>query len=252
MESGEERPRRYELLDSLRGVALVSMILYHFLWDCVYLFHLPVSWFSGSIGDLWQKSICYTFILLSGFCSGIGRHPVKRGWIVTAAGALITIVTLLVTPRQRVLFGVLTLLGASMLITGASQKVLKKIPPVAGVIGCLLLFWVWMPAGDGYVNWFFKDIPLPKTWYHGYLGAFFGFPPSWFFSTDYFPLFPWVFLFLTGYFLYHWIGNSSGFRRYGTLKIPLFSKVGKNSLLVYMIHQPVLYGGLLLWEELFA
>ncbi len=246
------RPRRYELLDSLRGIALVSMILYHFLWDCVYLFHMPASWFSGNIGDFWQKSICCSFILLSGFCCGLGRHPIRRGWIVTAAGGVITLVTLIVVPEQRVVFGILTLLGASMILTGVLQKILNRIFAPLGMAAAFLLFLICAPVNDGYLNLGFFTLSLPKDWYWGYGSAFLGFPHDQFFSTDYFSLIPWYFLFLTGYFLYQWIKSSSLFHRYGTIRIPFFSMIGKHSLPLYLVHQPVLYGALVLWGTILA
>ena len=65
-------------LDALRGATLISMAAYHGMWDLVYLFGLRADWYSETPGYLWQQSICWCFILLSGFCWGLGRRPVKR------------------------------------------------------------------------------------------------------------------------------------------------------------------------------
>lgn len=81
---------RYALLDELRGLDLISMMLYHGTWDAVYLFGVAVPWYAGTPGRLWQQSICWGFILLSGFCLPMGHHPVKRGAVVFGAGALVT------------------------------------------------------------------------------------------------------------------------------------------------------------------
>lgn len=70
---------RYTLLDELRGLDLVSMMLYHGCWDLVNLFGIQADWYYGLPGHLWQQSICWVFILLSGFC-------VQRG-IIPCAGA---------------------------------------------------------------------------------------------------------------------------------------------------------------------
>ena len=59
---------RYRLLDELRGLDLISMMCYHGLWDVVFLFGVQLPWYSGMPGHLWQQSICWVFILLSGFC----------------------------------------------------------------------------------------------------------------------------------------------------------------------------------------
>ena len=59
---------RYALLDELRGLDLVSMMLYHACWDMMFLFGIWMDWYAGMPGRLWQQTICWVFILLSGFC----------------------------------------------------------------------------------------------------------------------------------------------------------------------------------------
>lgn len=126
---------RCALLDELRGLDLISMMLYHGMWDLVYLFGVRAPWYGSWQGELWQQSICWVFILLSGFCLPLGRHPVKRGAMVFGCGALVTAVTLIFMPADVVWFGVLTLLGSAMIITGLLEKWLEKVPPVAGLAG---------------------------------------------------------------------------------------------------------------------
>lgn len=99
---------RYRLLDELRGLDLISMMLYHGMWDVVFLFGVVQKWYTGRPGFVWQQSICWVFILLSGFCLPLGHHPFRRGAVVFGAGALVTAVTLLFLPEDVVWFGVLT------------------------------------------------------------------------------------------------------------------------------------------------
>lgn len=131
---------RYALLDELRGLDLVSMMLYHGCWDLVNLFGIQADWYYGLPGHLWQQSICWVFILLSGFCVQLGHHTLRRGAQVFGAGALVTAVTLLFMPEDRVVFGVLTLLGSAMLLTGLLEKPLRQIPPAAGLAVSAVLF----------------------------------------------------------------------------------------------------------------
>ena len=132
---------RCALLDELRGLDLISMMLYHGMWDLVYLFGVRAPWYGSWQGELWQQSICWVFILLSGFCLPLGRHPVKRGAMVFWCGALVTAVTLIFMPADAVWFGVLTLLGSAMIITGLLEKWLQKVPPVVGLAGSFFLFY---------------------------------------------------------------------------------------------------------------
>ena len=131
---------RYALLDELRGLDLVSMMLFHVCWDLVFLFDVNMRWYAGTPGRLWQQTICWVFILLSGFCAPFGRHMLRRGTVVFGAGAVVTLATLVFMPEGRVIFGVLTFLGTAMLLTGV---------PGAGLDGPALAFAVSAaPAGD--------------------------------------------------------------------------------------------------------
>lgn len=193
---------RYALLDELRGLDLLSMMLYHGCWDLVNLFGIQADWYYGLPGHLWQQSICWVFILLSGFCVQLGHHTLRRGAQVFGAGALVTAVTLLFMPEDRVIFGVLTLLGSAMLLTGLLEKPLRHIPPAAGFAISAALFALTRNVSVGYLGFGSLRLWLPQTLYVNYVTAYFGFYPWWFYSTDYFALLPWLFLFWAGYFLY--------------------------------------------------
>ena len=109
---------RYALLDELRGLDLISMMLYHGMWDAVYLFGVVVPWYSAGQGRLWQQSICWVFILLSGFCFSLGHHGLRRGLTVLAASAAVTVVTVTAvtvpTRNRQVLPGAAMWLTLSM------------------------------------------------------------------------------------------------------------------------------------------
>ena len=239
-------------LDALRGITLISMAVYHGMWDLVYLFGLRADWYNETPGYLWQQSICWCFILLSGFCWGLGRKPLKRGLMVFGGGALVTAVTVLVMPAERVVFGVLTLIGSAMLLMIPLHTLFRKIPAQLAPIGALasvLLFFLTRNVARG--SFGFEGIRLgavPEAFYQNYLTAYFGFPPDGFYSTDYFPLLPWFFLFLTGYFIFRAVSplirrkkESGGFSPAPAAMKP-FCWIGRHSLILYLLHQPVIYG----------
>ena len=132
--------KRYRFLDNIRGITLLSMIAYHIVWDLVYIFGCKLEWYRSEIGYFWQQSICWTFITLSGFCWCLGRKKLKRGVIVLGAGMLITIVTLLAMPENRVVFGVLTLLGTCMLLQILLEPIWKRCNSLAGVVCAFVSF----------------------------------------------------------------------------------------------------------------
>ena len=120
----KKKSERLALLDSLRGLTLVSMILYHACWDAVYMLGADWAWYGSRAAYIWQQSICWTFILLSGFCIPFSSKLLKRGLTVFGAGALVMAVTCLFLPEDRVIFGVLTLIGSCMLLMIPLRKVL--------------------------------------------------------------------------------------------------------------------------------
>lgn len=230
--------RRYETLDTIRGFALISMILYHAAWDLVYLFGVDWPWYHGFIAYVWQQSICWTFILLSGYCFALGRRQLRRGLEVFLCGALITAVTWVFLPENLVLFGVLTLLGSVMLLTNGFHHLLRRVPPRAGLAGSFLLFLLTRDVNAGYLGFEgLRPAALPEGLYRDHLTALLGFPPADFFSTDYFSLLPWFFLFLTGYFLFRLRRSDA---REGK-QVPLVTAMGRHSLFIYMLHQPAIY-----------
>ncbi len=245
---------RYGLLDSLRGLVLVSMILFHACWDLVYIFGKDWNWYFGIGAYIWQQSICWTFILLSGFCWSMGRKPGKRGLIVFLAGAVISLVTVFLMPDERVVFGVLTLIGSCMLIMIILNKRLKNAPAGVSLVVCIFLFVLTRNVNYGYLGFEgINLIKLPEFLYKGLIMTFLGFTDPKFYSTDYFSLFPWIFLFLVGYFLYRIISvinDQKIMDKYFRQGAEPFSFLGKHSLIIYMLHQPVLYGLFVLLNNL--
>ena len=260
----KKKPGRLHLLDTIRGLTLVSMILYHACWDAVYMIGANWPWYYSRGGYIWQQSICWTFILLSGFCVPLSGRLFRRGLEIFGAGALVMLVTGIVLPEDRVVFGVLTLIGSCMLLMIPVRTLVRPAEKsggkaAAGFVISFLLF-VFLKdinagiAGTGMLHRILPAFPLwtvsvPSGIYRNYLTAYLGFPPAGFYSTDYFSLLPWSFLYLSGYFLHYM------FRSAGILKSPVMSKeirplafMGRNSLIIYLLHQPVLYLYVLLYQ----
>ena len=135
----------------------------------------------------------------------------------------------------------LTLLGSSMLITAALDSLLHRIPPAAGVVLSAALFWVTYPTMRGFWNLPGGRLALPQALYANGLTAYLGFMPKDFFSTDYFPLLPWLFLFWVGYFL-HQLAGRAGMEPLRRSVCPPLGWMGRHSLVLYLLHQPVILG----------
>ena len=227
-------------LDTLRGMTLVSMMVYHACWDLVYLFRQDWAWYRSFGAHLWQQSICWTFILLSGYCFHLGHHRLRRGLLSLGGGALVSAVSQVA--GSPIHWGVLTLLGAAALLTIPLDPLLRRLPARAGLAGSFCLFFLLRAVNQGYLG--FEGaalLTLPADWYQNSLTALLGFPGPDFFSADYFSLLPWLFLFWTGYFLYRLRPEGEG----RELRLPLVTTLGRHSLVAYLLHQPLIYG--VLW-----
>lgn len=238
-----QKTSRLAGLDTIRGITLLSMMLYHTCWDLVFLFGKKIPGYSGFGGYVWQQSICWTFILLAGFCWSLGSHHLKRGLIVSGSGILITFVTLLVMPESRVIFGVLTLIGSCMLLLIPMEKLLLKLRTEIGLAGSFLLFLLFRNVNTGYLgfeNW--NILKLPDGFYENLFTTYLGFPQKGFFSADYFSLLPWFFLFLTGFYLYQLVQKNHMMEKLFSWGVPGFDVIGRHSLLIYLLHQPVVFG----------
>lgn len=260
--------KRYRVLDGIRGITLCSMILYHAVWDLVYIFDYNWEWYRSELAYVWQQSICWCFILLSGFCFSLGKKKVRRGLIIFGAGALVSLVTHVVMPGQSVCFGVLTMLGSSMVLLALFELICKKaglwtdedyafyMKNNAGIMMVLSVFIFFLTRGinEGYLGFEkLRLFELPDGLYRwGNFMTYIGFMNEDFFSTDYFSMMPWFFLFLTGYFLFHWMQGRDW------LKILLvmpslgmgFCVMGKHSLLIYLLHQPIVYAFLVIIDKI--
>ena len=242
------------------------MILYHFCWDLKYIKGFGMEWYVSEGAHLWQQSICWTFILLAGFCMHFARSPIRNGAIVFLFGVIVTCITEIFLPEAPVHFGVLTLLGSSMMLMGAYLKIYEKINGLTpeqsrehkykpdknvsafGFMISALLFAITKGINYGVLALSFIKFNLPETLYQGggadgmgraYL-TYLGFMQDGFYSSDYFSLMPWLFLFMAGYFLYGILRSYFKLQIFHINVKPL-SWLGRHSLFIYLLHQPVLY-----------
>lgn len=243
--------QRYVWIDHLRLIAMISMICYHVVWDLVYLYGKDWSWYYGNASFVWQQSICWTFILLSGFCHSFCRRPFRQGILVSGAGLLVMAVTAIASQESRVVFGVLTLIGASTLVLIPLKAYFEKLPAFTGMFLMCLLFAATYPVNEGYFGFFgIKLLKLPMNFYRNAATAFWGFPYVGFESSDYFSMLPWSFLYFAGYFLYRiWKEHGQPQPRFLDRKLPIITWIGQHSLLIYLLHQPLIYAILELMKK---
>ncbi len=240
------RNKRIEALDLLRGGAMVLVVIYHILYDLVYIYKIdiPRPLVPGQ-PEIEFVHICFLWVLfaVSGICSGYSRDPVKRGVVLYIIGWLITAVTSYIMPSQLIVFGVLSCFGACMAITSLIRPVIDKIPPYLLAVMMILL---WIMFSDfhrgGIIHLGFTDITVPLPAAGDYLYPV-GIKSRYFYSSDYFPVIPYIFMFITGYAVHGYVRSGrlpKWFYRSSPDALKVIGFIGRHSLIIYALHQPVL------------
>lgn len=238
--------KRLLLPDTIRGLLVIGMIVYHLLFDLYYMFDADIPWFTGQGMRLFQLSILSGFVLLSGFCFSMGKRKIFRAAQVLVCGFIITIVTYIFMPSQKILFGVLTCLGLCMLLMTVLEKPLSKLPPVFGFLLFVMLGLLTYGVRSGYIGLYtYPLFDLPDAWYTTSFLFPLGLKNADFRSSDYVPLLPWFFVFVSGFYLHKIVYKSEKAKRALRYGIKPLAVVGRYSLWIYMAHQPIIYG--VLW-----
>ena len=142
----------------------------------------------------------------------------------------------------EIYFGILHFLAVSILICSFLSKTLRKLPPFAGILACAVLYAFTSGVGDGTLNYGeLVSFNLPESLYESNSLMILGIHSRDFFSADYFPIFPDIFIFFAGVFC-GIILQKKGYPDWCKEKrIPFFGFLGRNALLIYVVHMPAIY-----------
>ncbi len=220
-------------LDAFRGLCVLGMVIVHFVYDLAMLYRI-IDWEPTALFLFIKDWGGLLFLVLSGICATLGSRSLRRGAIVLGCGFLITAVTWVMVrfmsfhESMIIYFGVLHCLGICMML----WPLFRKLP-----------WWTLALLGAALIAGGFaiKGIRVDTPWL-----IFLGLRFEGFATSDYFPLLPNL-----GYFL---IGGAVGktlYRNKQTLfpgvndrnpVIRFLTGCGRQSLPIYLLHQPVLSG----------
>jgi uncharacterized membrane protein len=223
---------RIVAIDALRGLAIIAMIAYHIAFD--------LNWFGIFSADFNREPLWLTLraLIVSSFLVlvGIGLVLAQRAdttparfWrriaLIAFCAALVSAVSYVVFPRSFVTFGILHCIALSSVLAWP----LVRIPWAALVIGLVAIalgLQLQVPAFDSaWLNWVGLMTHKPAT-------------------EDYVPLLPWFGVVCVGVT----VGNVLAARNFSPLRFvddaapAWLTWVGRHSLLVYMVHQPIILG----------
>jgi len=234
--------KRFWEIDVLRGLAILMMVTYHLVFDLTYF---GVFSFNVSSGLWWwfARLTAFIFLFLVGISltlsysraelmgqkqekKNIFPKYLKRGGKIFFLGLLVTLATWIFIPGDFIVFGVLHFIGIAIILEYPflNKKYLNLVLGIIFIITGFILaqFTVTYP----WLLWL-------------------GLKPAGFITVDYFPLIPWLGVVSLGLFagkiLYH-----DYKRRFHLIDLSqnpftrMFSFLGQHSLLIYLLHQPLL------------
>lgn len=242
-EAVKSRPRVHAL-DELRGIAIFCMIFFHAFYTIGYFFEYDWGIWLVNFFTPAEPYFAGVFIVLSGIACNLSHSNLERGVKLLLTSLGVTLVTYLtVGEKNMIQFGILHMLSCCMLLYGLSNKYLKLVPSWIGILLNVVLFVLTYQTTHhifGLPPLF--SVTIPDSWYSTHFLFMFGFCRSDFVSTDYFPLLPWLFLFFAGTYLGR-IGVKRKFPKWlMTKRLGFFGFMGRHSLLIYLLHQPLIFG----------
>ena len=224
---------RFWELDFTRGLAVIGMIIFHALWNLNFFGYTTLNLYSGWLG-IFQKVIAVTFLALVGIglTLSANKHEnyktwfLKRGLFIFGLGMLITAFTFIFFRENLIYFGILHLIGVSIIlaIPFAKQIYANLILGLSLIITGLYL--QTLTFNFSYLLWLGIYTPLA--------------------TFDYYPILPWFGIILIGAAFGNIIYKNGNRLKEIKDYNNIISKIGKQSLLIYFIHQPILFGVLML------
>jgi uncharacterized membrane protein len=237
--------KRYHFLDEVRGFAVLCMVFFHGFYLVGFLFDLEIG---RRLYDFFLPAEPYfagAFIFISGIACCLSRSNLKRGLKLAAVAVAINLLTWFakyVGLDILIVFGILNLLAFCMLMAAPLLPLVKKIPPVLGLAVAALLFALTAGIEEGYLGFGAARYEIPAAVRDIYPLYPLGIHNSQFASADYFPIFPWSFIFLGGMSTGVWAVRGKFPPFMSNQHIRPLSFVGRHALPIYVLHQPALYG----------
>ncbi len=247
--STPEMQVRISWLDFARGVAVLAMVAYHAYFNLVWWRVLKVSVFPWWLSIL-AVGVAVVFVGISGVSTWLQVNQSGRGaaywrrrkwWYRLTAllggAAAVSLATWWVEPSLMVSWGVLHFLTAISILMVVLQR--WRIQP--WLVAACLGWWSWVLADLNASHLVLQAVGI-------------GQPNQ---STfDYFPLWPWMLVFLSGWQLAAW-GGLQRMNRLMWLQMLVDTRLGKwcqwcgrHALAIYLLHQPVMWAVFLLQSQL--
>jgi uncharacterized membrane protein len=227
---------RLPRLDRLRGLALLAMVIYHLGWDLSFLGLAAPGLRENPAWMLFGHAIAASFLVLVGIslhlAHGGGLRPIpflKRLGLVAGAALLVTLGTWWVFPEQFIFFGILHAIALGSVLALPFLRAPLWAVALAAAVVFIAPVLVQSPAFSApALVWLGLGSEVPV-------------------SNDFVPIFPWFGFILAGVGLARSLDLPRLLAPTSSSKVAgWLERAGRNSLPIYLIHQPLLFGALAL------
>ena len=228
-------PKRSLHVDAWRGIACVLMIFYHFCYDLNYLQIISFDFYHHSFWLGLRTLIVSLFVGIVGISLYLATATglpaiIKRLTILLSCAVLISIVSFILFQERFIFFGILHFIA------------------LASVLGLFFLRWFLFNFICG-ISLLIVGLTIQHSFFDQKILQWVGLMTHKPATEDYVPFLPWFGVVLLGMALgkYLHLGGYLYAHKFVWRRELIW--MGQHSLLVYMLHQPILLGGLwILWK----
>lgn len=220
---------RVHAIDLVRGGAIIAMVGYHMIVDLYTTGLISREALYNPVLNTVQEIICCTFILASGISCRFSRNNFRRGLVMLAAAAVVSLVSWIFSPDLFIVYGILHFLGTAAILWSLIGKLVDRLPEFVVPALCLpaaVLTGVFVSS---------RTFDVKYLWILGIRSPEFR-------SADYFPLMPYFFVYLIGVWAGTYIVQGRFPAWFYRISWKPLEFIGKHTIWIYMLHQPVCMG----------
>jgi len=235
-------PKRILWIDVIRGISILAMVTFHFAFDLMYFGFAKPDLIYQPDWRLFEQMIAFSFLFIAGLSLSIAHRSwinwksfFRRYGVTAICAVLISIVTFILFDNDMIRFGILHAIS------------------VSGLIGLLLLKLNSLSLFLLAVLIFFFNLFIPQPLEGDYFWQWLIYTTETANSLDYRPILPWITPFILGMASYQFFKKWDLLERGNTTdhnELLILSWLGRNSLIIYLMHQPILFIGFLLFLQL--
>jgi uncharacterized membrane protein len=231
--AGSQTRGRIALIDLARTVAIVGMVAFHFTFDLELFGHVPPGTTQTPFFYYMARIVAGSFLFLAGVSlwlahgRGIRWSAFWRRFAIVWAAAVVISVASFYLPTGLILFGILHCIAFGSLI----GLVFLRLPVVVTLVVAAVVFAL---------PWYARSAVFDPVWLV-WLGLAEQRPPM----ADYVPLLPWLAPLLVGVAagrMADATGVLARLRASPARVPPALIWPGRYSLVIYLLHQPLMIG----------